>query len=282
MKGDIYPREFLNPAPPNILFEDMLANDQPNNNNRLEKGIIRIPSLDGASNNSSLDNCYYEYNSATTDNTLSQPSLNINIPSPQTPSTRKQSQADNPPPPPDAILRNLNHDADTDTGTRSRPPRAAKSKALEILQARHDTLPADAREISFRQLSNVQLRIARSTIETTGTGLFLLQRPHLDGSARAGSILGTYDGVRHTDPNKIEWLRSPQVESDYLFKATDPHTGTTAIIDASASFSCYGRYANDGLEKGETAICVVTHHNRTWHGTGFYLRPGFLVRNFSI
>jgi len=143
------------------------------------------------------------------------------------------------------MLHNLDHDTDTDIGTRFQPLRAAKSKSLEILQARHNTLPDDAREIPFRQLPNVQLRLARSTIENAGIGLFLLQGPHPDSSARAGDILGTYDGVRHTDPNEIERLRSPQVESDYLFEATDPHTGTTVIIVASAPFSCYGRYDND-------------------------------------
>jgi len=109
------------------------------------------------------------------------------MPLPRTPSTRKQPQADNPPPPPDVMLHNLDYDTNTDTEPRSRPPRAAKSKALEIfLQARQqNALPDDAREIPIRQFSNVQLRIARSTIENAGTGLFLLQGPHPDGLARA-------------------------------------------------------------------------------------------------
>ena len=152
------------------------------------------------------------------------------------------------------MLRFPHRASSTDTGLRSCPPRASKTKALEHLQSRITMLPDDAREIPFQQVHNVQLRIARSTIENAGTGLFLLQGPRPDGSARAGDILGTYEGVRYTDPEDIERLRSPQVESDYLYEATDPQTGTTIIIDASAPFSCYGRYANDGLDQHEANV----------------------------
>jgi len=76
--------------------------------------------------------------------------------------------------------------------------------------------------------------MARSTIENAGTGLFQLHGPQPDGSARAGDLLGTYEGDRYTDPADIERLHSPQVESDYLYEATDPHTGITDIIYVSA------------------------------------------------
>jgi len=46
-------------------------------------------------------------------------------------------------------------------------------------------------------------------------------------------------------------MRSSQVVSDYLYEATDPFTDTTVIVDATPPFSCYGRYANDGLDEFE-------------------------------
>jgi len=52
MDGEIYPRKFPNPPPSNILFEDMLENDQPNNDNRLEECIICLPPMDDAPGNS--------------------------------------------------------------------------------------------------------------------------------------------------------------------------------------------------------------------------------------
>jgi len=287
MEGDINLWEFLHPAPSDILFEDMSENNQIKYNKGLGEGISRLPSPDAFSNNSSPDNYYCEYNTATTDNAFSLPSLNTNkTKSFRTSSTRRQSHAiDSSPPSPHTMLRYPDTDTDTDTDLRSRPPRASKTKTIELLQARLNTLPDDAREIPFRQLPNVQLRIARSTIENNaGTGLFLLQVPQPDGSERAEDILGTYERVCHTDPDEIERLRSPQIESDYLYKATDPHTGTTVIIDASAPFSCYGRYVDNtpmmdwtymkqilNLNSGKwkTVKCEVTHHYRPRHGTVF-------------
>jgi len=75
--------------------------------------------------------------------------------------------------------------------------------------------------------------------------------PQIDGTAQAGDSLGTYEGVRYSDPEDLDRIRSPQVFSDYLYEAMDPFTNMTIIVDASSPSSCYGRYANDGLDEFE-------------------------------
>jgi len=105
------------------------------------------------------------------------------------------------------------------------PPRFSKTKALEQICAMTNFLPDDAREISHSQLPNVQL----------------LSGPQTDETAHAGDRLGTYEGVRYTDPEDLNRMRSPQVVSDYLYEATDPFTDTTVILDATPPSSCYGR-----------------------------------------
>ena len=130
-------------------------------------------------------------------------------------------------------------------------PRSSKTKALEQIRAMTITLPEDAREIPHSQMPNVQLRIGQSTIEGAGTGLFLMSGPQPDGTAHAGDRLGTYEGTRYTEPSDLDRMRSSQVVSDYLYEAIDPFTNTTVIVDATPPFSCYGRYANDGLDEFE-------------------------------
>jgi len=130
-------------------------------------------------------------------------------------------------------------------------PRSSKTKALEQIRAMTNSLPDDAREIPHSQMPNVQLRVGQSTIEGAGTGLFLMSGPQPDGTAHAGDRLGTYEGARYTEPEDLDRMRSSQVVSDYLYEATDPFTDTTVIVDATPPFSCYGRYANDGLDEFE-------------------------------
>ena len=130
-------------------------------------------------------------------------------------------------------------------------PRSSKTKALEQIRAMTNSLPSDAREIPHSQMPNVELRIGQSTIEGAGTGLFLMSGPQPDGTAHAGDRLGTYEGARYTDPEDLDRMRSSQVVSDYLYEAIDPFTDTTVIVDATPPFSCYGRYANDGLDEFE-------------------------------
>ena len=131
------------------------------------------------------------------------------------------------------------------------PPRSSKTKALEQIRAMTNSLPDDAREIPHNQMPNVQLRIGQSTIKGAGTGLFLMSGPQPDGTAHAGDRLGTYEGARYTEPSDLDRMRSSQVVSDYLYEAIDPFTETTVIVDATPPFSCYGRYANDGLDEFE-------------------------------
>ena len=146
---------------------------------------------------------------------------------------------------------------DPTTSMRLAPARKSKTAALIKMQEQDIPFPKGAYcQKNIKDLDNVQVAIAPSSIPHAGLGLFLITGPSDDGSAPPGTRVAMYDGIHFRTKEEQEWVRSDKYQSDYAWEGLNPYTGETVIVDGSPLTS-YGPYMNDGLDHKEANVTLV-------------------------
>ena len=148
-------------------------------------------------------------------------------------------------------------DQDVPMKQRLLPTRKSKATALLKLQEQDIPFPDGAYcKKNIKDLENVVVAIAPSSIPHAGLGLFLLAGPAEDGSAPTGTRVALYDGIHFRTKAEQELVRSDKYKSAYVWEGLNPFTGETVIVDGSP-LNSYGPYMNDGLDHREANATLV-------------------------
>ena len=132
-------------------------------------------------------------------------------------------------------------------------------KAKDIANNRILGCPIVKPENSYRidsitDCDDVEVSIADSRQTGAELGLYLTRGPAEDGSAPAGTILATYEGITFTTEEEIATVAADTYKSDYLWGGVNPFTNIYTIVDASDTHSCYTRYVDEGFDDNNTEV----------------------------